>query len=244
MLKGIYDAASGMLPEIVRLDAVANNLANANTAGFKRDVVFSQEFTKAQQEALVKQADWEATPVTGIAIDFSQGPISKTSSPFDLAVDGDAFFVVSTAKGEMYTRNGNFVVSPEGKLATADGYPVLSEAGEISVEGNEFVVDRNGSMTIDNKPIGTLQLVTFPQPPPLQRAAPGLFIPVAGSASPTKAEKSVVVQGALEGANVNLISEMVGMIECYRHFETAQRTMQIQDESLGKAINQLGVVSR
>jgi len=244
MLKGIYNAASGMLPEIVRLDAVANNLANANTAGFKRNVVFSQEFTKAQQKAMARQVDWETTLTTGVKIDFSQGPISRTSSPLDFAIDGDGFFVISTPNGEMFTRNGNFVLSPEGKLVTADGYPVLSEAGDISVAGNKFVVDRNGSITVDDKPIGVLQVVTFSQPPPLRRAAPGLFIPIAGSASPTRAEEFVIIQGSLEGANVNLISEMVGMIECYRHFETAQRTMQIQDESLGKAINQLGVVRR
>jgi len=242
MLKGIYDAASGMLPQIVRQDVVANNLANAGTAGFKRELVFSQEFTKAQQKTLNKQVDWEKVQITGVTIDFSQGPIERTGNSLDLAIDGDAFFVISTPSGEMFTRCGNFALSPDGELVTSDGYAVLSETGEISVPGSQFVVDSQGQMTVEGKPVGTLRLVSFAQPYPLRRAAPGLFAPVAGAPAPTQPENFVVIQGALERANVNLINEMVQMIESYRHFETAQRMVQIQDESLDKAINQLGVL--
>ena len=242
MLKGIYDAASGMLPQILRQNIIANNLANANTAGFKRDLVFSQEFTKAQQKALEKEADWEKAQVTGVTIDFTQGPIRQTGNPLHLAIDGDAFFVISTPNGEMYTRGGNLGVSAEGKLVTYDGYPVLSETGEIDVGGEEFVIDQAGRITADGSSLGTLQLVTFTQPYPLARTSEGLFTPLAGAPGPTKAEEFAVIQGALESSNVNLISQMVEMIESYRQFETGQRIVQIQDESLGKAVNQLGAV--
>jgi len=242
MLKGIYDTASGMLPQLVRVDTVANNLANANTAGFKRELVFSQEFTKAQQKTLPKQADWEQVKVTGVAVDFAQGPIERTGDPRHLAIEGDAFFVVSTPNGPMYTRAGNFAISPQGKLTTQDGYPVLGEAGELTIQGNEVVVEQGGRVAVDRRPVGQLKLVTFPKPYPLVRTAPGLFATASDAAPPARAEKFAIIQGALEGSNTSLISEMVEMIESYRHFETGQRMIQIQDESLGKAVNQLGVV--
>ncbi len=242
MLKGIYDAASGMLPQIVRQDVTANNLANANTTGFKRELVIAQELSKTQQKPGSKQADWENLQIAEIAIDFSPGQIETTGNDLHLAIDGDAFFVVSTPNGEMYTRAGNFALSNEGKLVTPDGYPVLAENGEISIEGGEFIVDDQGRLEVDGKSIGTLQLVTFAQPYPLQRTGPGLFGRVAGAPTPDRAEEFTIHQGTLERSNINIISEMVNMIESYRNFETAQRMVQIQDESLEKAINQLGVV--
>jgi len=241
MLKGIYDAASGLLPQITRLDTVANNLANANTAGFKRELVFAQEFTEAQQKAIGKEADWEKVKISGVVTDFSQGPLERTGNPLDMAIEGDAFFVVRTPNGEMYTRDGNFTLSADGMLITKSGYPVLSETGEITIDGNEFVVDEQARMTVNGTPIGTLELATFPKPYPLQCAVDGLYSQPAGAPAPSRAENFNIVQGAVEGANVNLISEMVEMIESFRHFETNQRIVQIQDESLGKAINQLGM---
>jgi len=101
MLKGIYDAASGMLPQVIRQDATAHNLANANTAGFKRELVIAQEFSKAQQQTAPGQTDWEMPQVAEIAIDFSQGSIEETGNNLHLALDGDAFFVVNTPNGEM-----------------------------------------------------------------------------------------------------------------------------------------------
>lgn len=241
MLKGIYNAASGMLPQITRLDTVANNLANANTTGFKRELVFAQKFTDAQRKTMIKQADWEKVQIAGIATDFAQGPLERTGNSLDLAIEGDAFFVVLTPNGEMYTRGGNFTLSADGTLVTRDGYPVLSETGEIVVDGDDFNVDSTGRITIDDRPVGTLELATFPQPYPLQRVANGLFARLADAPAPARAEKFSVIQGAVEGANVNLISEMVEMIDSYRHFETGQRIVQVQDESLGKAVNQLGM---
>jgi flagellar basal-body rod protein FlgG len=244
MLKGIYDAASGMLPQVIRQDATAHNLANVNTAGFKRELVIAQEFSKAGQEAATVQADWEIPQIAEIAIDFSPGAIEETGSRLHLALDGDAFFTVSTPSGEMYTRAGNFGLSSEGKLVTADGYPVLAENGEISLAGKEFAVDERGRISVNGVSTGILKLVTFPAPYPLERTSPGLFGKIADAPNPTKAVDFTVRQGALERSNINIISEMVNMIESYRHFETAQRMVQIQDQSLDKAINQLGTVGR
>ncbi len=244
MLKGIYETASGMLPQMQRLDTVSNNLANANTAGFKRELVFSREFAKAQQVGTVGQADWEQPGETGLITDFSQGSIEQTGNSFDLALDGDGFFVVATPDGEMYTRNGNFTLMPDGTLVTSDGYPVQSNGRDITVDGDEFVVNRTGEMTVDGRPVGQLQLVTFDAPYPLARTAPGLYAPLPNAPGPATAENVAVHQGALERANVDVITEMVRMIESFRNFETGQRMIQIQDESLGKAINQLGSVRR
>jgi len=240
MLKGIYDAASGMLPQIIRQNATAHNLANVNTAGFKRELVIAEE----QQRTEAEQTDWEVPQITEIVIDFSQGAIEETGNKLHLAIEGDAFFAVATPDGEMYTRAGNFTLSDAGKLITPDGFPVLAENGEIAVAGRELAVDQQGRISANGVSIGSLKLVTFAGVYPLERTGPGLYGIIEGGPSPSRAADFTVRQGALEQSNVNVISEMVDMIESYRHFETAQRMVQIQDQSLDKAINQLGMTGR
>jgi len=243
MLKGIYKTAAGMLPQLARIDAVANNLANSRTSGFKREVVFAQELGKAQQKQGEVAADWQSQQVN-LLTDYTQGALEQTGNSLDLAIDGDAFFVVSTPDGEMYTRNGSFTLSSEGQLVTKDGYAVLAENGEITVDGDEFTVSRSGEMMLDQKPLGTLQLVKFERPFPLVRTQSGLFGTLPGAPGPQSADDFALHQGMIESSNVELVTEMVQMMESYRNFEAGQRMIQIQDESLDKAINRLGSVSR
>jgi flagellar basal-body rod protein FlgG len=149
-----------------RLDAIANNLANVNTDGYKRDVAAFKAFP----ELLIRRQDddgvylhpfgsADAAPIvgkmgTGVELNelytcFEQGSFKETSSDFDIALDGKGFFAVSTPWGERYTRNGSFQLGKEGYLETKEGYPVLGENGPIMVKANNFLVDKDGRIWIN-----------------------------------------------------------------------------------------------
>ena len=166
MIRGWYTAASGMRAQQWRLDAVANNLSNVNTDGYKRDVAAFKAFP----EMLIRRQDddgvyihpfgsGDAAPIvgkmgTGVELNelftaFDQGALKETSSDFDLALDGRGFFSISTPWGERYTRNGSFQLGKEGFLETKEGYPVLGEEGPIRVKANNFQVDKDGRVWIN-----------------------------------------------------------------------------------------------
>jgi flagellar basal-body rod protein FlgG len=166
MIRGWYTGASGMRAEQWRLDAVANNLANVATDGYKRDVAAFKSFP----ELLIRRTDDDGVylhpfgsadeaPIigkmgTGVELNelytcFEQGALKETASDFDLALDGKGFFAVATPWGERYTRNGSFQLGKEGMLETKEGYPVLGENGPIRVSANNFQVDKDGKVWIN-----------------------------------------------------------------------------------------------
>ena len=166
MIRGWYTGASGMRAQQWRLDAVANNLANVDTDGYKRDVAAFKAFP----ELLIRRQDddgvyhipfgsADAAPIigkmgTGVELNelftnFDQGSFKETQSDFDLAMDGKGFFAVSTPWGERYTRNGSFQLGKEGFLETKEGYPVVGENGYIRVKANNFQVDKDGRIWIN-----------------------------------------------------------------------------------------------
>ncbi|MCL2832939.1 MAG: flagellar basal-body rod protein FlgF [Treponema sp.] len=166
MIRGWYTAASGMRAQQWRLDAVANNLANVDTDGYKRD----QTAFKAFPELLLRRMNddgvyqhpfgsADVAPIvgklgTGVELNelytsFEQGSFKESGSDFDLALDGSGFFTVGTPWGERYTRNGSFILGKEGYLETKEGYPVLGENGPIKVQANNFKVDKDGGVWIN-----------------------------------------------------------------------------------------------
>jgi flagellar basal-body rod protein FlgG len=166
MIRGWYTAASGMRAQQWRLDAVANNLANVDTDGYKRD----QASFKAFPELLLRRMNddgvylhpfgsADVAPIVGrlgtgvelneLFVSFEQGGLKESGSDFDLALDGKGFFTVSTPWGERYTRNGSFILGKEGYLETKEGYPVLGENGPIRVHANNFIVDKDGTVWIN-----------------------------------------------------------------------------------------------
>jgi flagellar basal-body rod protein FlgG len=166
LIRGWYTGASGMRAQQWRLDAVANNLANVDTDGYKKDVAAFKAFP----ELLIRRQDddgvyphpfgsADAAPIVGkmgtgvelneLYTNFDQGSLKETSSDFDLALDGKGFFSVSTPWGERYTRNGSFQLGKEGFLETKEGYPVLGENGAIRVKANNFQVDKDGRVWIN-----------------------------------------------------------------------------------------------
>ena len=241
MIKGIYAAASGMLPRIQKQETIANNLANVNTPGYKRESVFLQQFNALKARQNKTESEWQVPMVDNVYTDFSRGSLEFTGNDFNVAIDGDGFFVVSTPEGEAYTRNGNFHLNEEGVLVTSDNLPVLSDSGEIIADGGELHIGIDGLITVGGEDFGKLQIVDFEKPYQLNKLSAGLYTPDT-DAGRIDLEFTYVRQGYLEKANVDVIQEMVDMIASYRNYESDQKAVQILDETLGKAVNEVGRV--
>ncbi len=177
-------------------------------------------------------------------VDNSPGPLRDTGRMADFAVVGRGYFVIQTEQGEQYTRNGHFTVDASGRLVTADGAPVLGTGGPIEIDGSSpFSVGRDGSVTVNGSVGARLQIVDFPDPSRLQhRGDSRLSAPKGEAAQPLSPEQVEVVQGQLEGSNVDPVYTLVAMISAQRAFEIESRLMQATDENLDKAVNQLPAV--
>ena len=282
MLRGIYTGASGMQVQQERLDALSNNLANVDTTGYKRD----QPIQKAFPELLIRRlsddgvrqfprasfpvGSFDVAPVvgrvgTGVETNefftvFSQGGLRETGNAFDLALEGEGFFVVDTPYGERYTRNGSFLLGPEGLLVTKQGYPVLGENGPIQVKLNNFYVDEDGVVfeneTFSEDPtrlvsmrenqwedtveIDRLRIVDMRNTRYIQKQGDSFWRTTenSGDAVTMTTDRPTVRQRFLEGSNVNPVTEMVNLIEVNRAYEANQKSIQSQDELTGRLINQ------
>jgi flagellar basal-body rod protein FlgF len=238
LIKGIQKIATSMVPRMRLQEVVANNLANAETAGFKKDSIFLR-YVKEQQGLNGKTTpSWDTQMINKLYTDYTEGALDPTGRDLDFAIQGDGFFVVQTPNGEAYTRNGSFSVSQSGQLVNSDNYPVLTDGGPLTVQGGKLTITDAGQVYVDNASLGTLRIVDFAKPYQLQKFNGSLYKAPA-NISPTQASPVVVRQGYLEKSNVDVLREMVDMIDSYRMFETGQKMIQIQDESLGKTVNEL-----
>lgn len=167
MLRGIYAAGSGMLLETIRADAIPNNLANANTAGYKKDIDVSKDFASLVLNRVHDRAGAQEIGAMGagavisdIVTVHSNGIMQKTGNKLDLAIDGKGYFAVQTLSGVRYTRNGQFAKSANGELVTNEGNRVLSQTGgPISLQGSNINISGDGQVYIDNVETDHLQVV-------------------------------------------------------------------------------------
>jgi flagellar basal-body rod protein FlgF len=228
MDRGLYIAASGMLAEQIRQDQIANDLANASTPGYKADRTAQRTFgdlllsNSAGGGAVGTQST--AVQVDRIETDFTPKPARDTGEPLDFAIVGEGFFAVQTARGVRYTRNGQFSISPAGQLVTAQGDAVLDRGGRPIQAGADGRVDP-----------ARLGVVALTDP---SKEGDSL---VAGT--PAGAAAGQVRAGALEGSGADAARSMVDMIASMRAFEAGQKVIQTIDETLGKAVNNVGQVS-
>ena len=264
MIEGIYISASGMLPKSTRQEALANNMANAEVPGFKKDNMFLREMQEAKKRLSGDYAEWRINRFEGLWTDLEQGNLRFTGDMFDLALTERGFFAVRTPSGIEYTRNGNFNKNGEGVLTTPLGYPVLDENGaEIAIPENlqvpiidsEGIVRGRDEQTGEEQEIARLQVSDFPdlydpvvkaQSPynaPLKKSPTGYFI-AEPNALKVAASEAVISQGFLEESNVNPVIEMVKMIDIFRSYEADQKALQVQDSTLDRAVNDVGVVRR
>ncbi len=239
MLKGIYNTASSMVPRMKKQEVIANNMANAETVGFKKDSLFLRVFKKEQEVSLKGlQPSWEVRMIDKLYTDYSGGSLEATGRELDLALQSEGFFTVLTPNGEAYTRNGAFSLGPDGSLVSSDGYPVLADGGPIILTGDQIAVGNDGQIMIDNQIIGKLRIVDFEDPDAIRKVS-GTLYALNDGATPITPPAINVRQGYLEKSNVDILREMVEMIDTYRMFETGQKMIQIQDDTLGKAVSEL-----
>lgn len=242
MNSGMYSALSGNVAAMKRLEIISNNLANANTPGFKKDRMLFESMLAGNVNPPAVPQGKTADPILqkeSVFIDYSQGPVAQTGNAFDLAIDGDGFFVVNTPDGRAYTRQGNFRMAGDGTLATVDGFPVMGQGGAIKIQGSRVEISANGEVSVDGTPAGTISVVDFPKPYKLTKGAGALFTPADPQTVP-QAVKSAIRQGHLEGSNVETISEMVQMIETNRYFDACSKVIKGYDDMATKAANDLG----
>ena len=238
MNSGMYAALSGNLSALRRLDVISNNLANASSAGFKADQIQFESVLAGVKNPSPQDPNYSNER---FSTDFSAGALQKSDNVFDVALDGDGFFVVNTPQGLAYTRQGNFHRGATGKLENADGYEVQGQGGSISVAGGRIQIGDKGVVTVDGVASGTLSQVDFPKPYALTKSGGGLFLPADPQVAPTPSS-AAVKQGFLEGSNVKVVVEMARMIEASRYFETCAKAVKSYDDMTAKAANELGKV--
>ncbi len=219
-----------MTAQVYKNDITANNLANINTTGYKKDIAFAK---------LVKNS--MASKIE-VKTNFSQGQLQTTDNPLDLALRGRGFFTVLKDGREYYTRNGHFNVSNEGILQTSDGYPVQGSGGAIFLsQGDsamgEVSISDHGEISVDGEFTDTLKIVDFDDLNRLQKKGENLF--TANGLVAKNLEEPELQQGKLEGSNVNPLQEMVEMIDLQRNFESSQRAITTIDRAEGKAANEI-----
>lgn len=232
MSDSFIDAYSALEARMKVVDVITNNLANANTTGFKRD------FGHVLQNATGFDA--------GTQVDLSPGDLVSTGNELDVALNGAGFFVIDTPAGLRYTRSGNFGLNAAGELVTKDSMKILSTAGSpVTINGEGKIEIRDGGVvTVDRNEVATLKVVNFTDPTKLQKE--GLYRLVWNG--PADGIQNVsdpqVKAGYLERSNVNAIDEMVHLMSAYREFEAVQRTLKtLMADMNSKLIQELGKLS-
>jgi len=249
MIKGLYAAASAMLAGINRQQAIAHDVANLDTPGFKQVLTSLDDFKLTQ--ILKTNPNAMADPVSylgmlGLGVesvkdstDFSQGGLQDTGNEFDLAISGEGFFRVKTPAGERYTRDGRFIKDALGNLTTVDGNQVLNSSGQpIKLTDGETVIAPDGTITVNGVAAGQIGVASFKEPKnELTRDGENTFT---ATGAPTGTDKGPISQGFLEMSNANPTQLMTQLVEVSRSYEAAQQMVQNQDELLGKTIASLG----
>jgi len=237
-----YVAAGSLKARAYQLDTVANNLANAQTVGYKTERAFFTIFNKAKDQGRglpLSPFVNEGTIYPQKDIAFNQGPTKLTEGKLDFAIEGNAFFTIQTPQGDRLTRDGRFVLGANGRLETLDGLPVLGKNGAITLTagGGMPTVSTNGSIYQGNNFIDQFDLKAFEDTSPLTRAGWGRFESGEAREAPVRGR---VIQGYLEQSGVDLASSMVEMIRLNRLFEMSQKIASTLTNDLDARSNTIG----
>ncbi len=219
---------------------LSNNLANADTPGFRAERAVFAEFLQPRAETAapgdratayaIDRATWR---------DTAAGSVSTTGNPFDLALRGDGFFAVETPRGERYTRAGRFALAGDGKLTDGEGNAVLDARGTpIAIGPNDTRVEvrGDGSVHSENGPIGQLRVVRFADPQKLRAEGSRLY---ASDEPGAPAERPGVVQGAVENSNVQPVAEITTLTAQMREFQFATQFVEREGERLSSAVERI-----
>lgn len=274
MVKGLYTGASGMIALQENMNSIANNLSNINTDGYKRETVVMKSFPemlarRVNDDGQVKfpLGSFDKAPIAGklgtgvefneAYVRFEQGNVMETGSDFNFALEGEGFFTLETPQGLRYSRNGAFTISGEGYVVDNNGNYLLSTEGRIQVARNNFKVDKQANVMINEavpfdkfttmrqnewdaeRKAGKLAIVDFKHKRYLSREGSHFYAETKYSGAPKPLENPLVHQGWVEKSTVVPVEEMVRMIEVQRQYEANQKVLQTSDELIGKAVNQV-----
>lgn len=255
MFRSLHVAATGMVAQETKLDTIANNLANSNTTGYKRQDAEFEDLLYQNVRAAVPNAAGGAGPsatqvgsgvrVVTTARSFAQGPILQTGNQLDIAIEGAGFLAVTRNGGEVaYTRAGALKVDAQGRMCTSEGLPVEppinipADAVTVSIGADGTVSATTGAQRAATQ-LGQLQLVTFANPGGLNALGHNLYAASTSSGEPTAGVpgtdgRGTIMQGAVEGSNVEAVNEMVGLIRTQRAYEINSKAINTSDQMLQK----------
>jgi flagellar basal-body rod protein FlgG len=256
MFRSLQVAATGMVAQETKLDTIANNLANSNTTGYKRQDAEFEDLLYQNERSAAPNPQGGVGPVgtqigSGVRVvatsrSFAQGAIQQTSNPLDVAIEGNGFLAVQRNAGEVgYTRAGSLKVDAQGRLTTSDGLAV-QPAITVPPDATSISISADGTVSAvtpgQRTPtaLGQLQIVTFPNPNGLEGVGHNLYTASAASGEPTTGNpgadgRGTILQGALEGSNVEVVNEMIGLIRTQRAYEINSKVISAADEMLRKA---------
>lgn len=252
MSLSLYTAATGMEAQQMQLNTISNNLANANTTGFKRaKIEFQDMLYQSQREAGAQTADGNSLPssiemgngaqVVSTARVFTQGTLKQTGEQMDMAIDGNGFLEVELPDGRTaYTRSGALKAGPDGRVMTSSGYPVLSNFQPLPEGVENVTITTSGNVTVrtaDGEQTFRIQLARFNNPGGLRSMGGNLYLPTTGSGpaelgNPGENGYGRMLQGYLESSNVNVVEEMVNMITTQRAYEINSKSIQTSDQMM------------
>ncbi len=218
-----------------QMEMIATNLANTNTAGFKAEAIIFSEFlepTAPRDDPLSMVHD------VSFLRDMSEGNMTGTDNPLDLAISGEGFFAIDTPQGERFTRHGAFQLDNTGQIVTLAGAPLRGEGGApivVPPEASTITITRDGTVSADAAEIGRIEVVAFDQPQALSKDGNGLYDP---KNQPSRAaDNPTILQGMIEGSNVKGVAEMTRMIDVVRNYQSAGRMAETEHKRILEAID-------
>jgi flagellar basal-body rod protein FlgF len=227
------------------LDIAANNLANVDTAGFK----FEEMLSNADAPPTTRPGGNPNPPLTftvanGVLRNFTQGSLTQTGAPLDVAIDGKGFFKISTAAGTRYTRDGRFMLDPTGKIVTQDGDAVQGDGGDITLDPKKgpVSISANGEISQSGEIVGKLSAVTFDSLSALSKDGNNLYRNDS-NLTEQPAASAVLKQGMLEGSNVQPITQITRLIEINRAYDAVSTMMSSTASLSNNSIQRLGAVN-
>jgi len=247
MIKGLYTAASSMVATSRKLNIISNNLANSNTPAYKKDQGIQKSFSEMYLSRLEKGKEAVGIGEAGSSValadtytDLSSGKLKFTNNPLNLAIKGEGYFVIDTPMGRRYSRDGNFKLNEDGEIVNSQGYVLIGNNGVMqTISGEKIHFDSEGQLSLGEISADSIMIVDFENDNMLQKEGDNLFKLVDGGQE-LEADNYELMQGYLEESNVNIVNEMVNMIEVNRLYEANQRVIRSADETLDKAVNEIG----
>jgi flagellar basal-body rod protein FlgF len=239
MDSGYYAAGTALVTSTQQMDTIANNLANASTVGYRAQKnIFSSVLADASNAGAspLDKAINNYGIMSGTILDQSQGALQKTGNDLDLAIQGSGYFVVQTANGPMYTRNGSFQVSSKGQLVTDTGDAVMGDSGTLTMLPGKVSISADGTISVNGAVSGKLHIVDFPAGTNVESAGNTYYSAPADTA--VTSTDSTVQQGFLESSNVNPILGLVDLITTQRSAEMMQRALSMFNSEIDKTATQ------